>query len=372
MSDRILVGTRKGLFRLTRSGGAAGKWRIEKPHFLGDPVTAALRDSRDGTLYAALNLGHFGVKFRRSRDDGRKWEETAVPAYPPQPEAPAVEPDPLTGRGPAPWKLVQIWTLEAGEPGVLWAGTIPGGLFRSSDGGNSWTLMESLWRRPEREAWMGGGYDYPGIHSICVNANDPRRLTIGVSTGGVWKSPDGGTTWEPGGPGMYAEYMPPEQRDNPNVQDVHRLAQCPARPEVIWAQHHNGVFRSQDSAASWQEITAITPSKFGFTVAVHPADADTAWFVPAVKDECRVPVGGKLVVSRTRDGGKTFTPMRRGLPQRHAYDLVYRHGLAVDETGNRLAIGSTTGGLWVSEDQGDSWTRISTQLPPVFCVRFTA
>lgn len=372
MGDRILVGTRKGLFRLTRTGGAGGKWRIEKPHFLGDPVTAALHDSRDGTLYAALNLGHFGVKLRRSRDGGKTWQEIAVPAYPTQPEAPAVEPDPVTGRGPAPWKLVQIWVLEAGEPGVLWAGTIPGGLFRSSDGGDSWTLIESLWRRPEREAWRGGGYDYPGIHSICVNANDRQRLTLGVSTGGVWKSPDSGATWEVGGPGMYAEYMPPEQRNDPNVQDVHRLAQCPARPEVIWAQHHNGVFRSEDGAASWQEVTAITPSKFGFAVAVHPADADTAWFVPAVKDECRVPVGGKLVVSRTRDGGKTFTALRRGLPQRHAYDLVYRHGLAVDETGSRLAIGSTTGGVWVSENGGDSWTRISTQLPPVFCVRFAA
>jgi hypothetical protein len=372
MSDRILVGTRKGLFRLARAGRTKPTWRIESPHFLGDPVTAVLSDARDGTLYAALNLGHFGVKLRRSTDDGKSWQEIAAPAYPPQPETPKVEPDPVTGRGPAPWKLVQLWVLETGEPGVLWAGTIPGGLFRSSDRGESWTLIESLWRRPERDAWAGGGYDYPGIHSICVDPRDSRRLTLGVSTGGVWKSPDSGATWNLGGPGMYAEYMPPGQGDDPNIQDVHRIVQCPARPEVMWVQHHNGVFRSGDGAASWQEITAITPSKFGFAVAVHPADPDTAWFVPAVKDECRVPVDGKLVVARTRDGGKTFTALHRGLPQKDAYDLIYRHGLAVDETGDRLVMGSTTGGLWVSEDQGDSWTCISTHLPPVFCARFIA
>jgi hypothetical protein len=164
--------------------------------------------------------------------------------------------------------------------------------------------------------------------------------------------------------------MPPEQRDNPNIQDVHRLAQCAARPEVLYAQHHNGAFRSTDGSASWHELGAIAPSKFGFAVAVHPKDADTAWFVPADKDERRVPLDAKLVVARTRDGGRSFSVLRKGLPQEAAYDLVYRHGLAVDESGERLAIGSTTGGLWLSEDQGDSWRCLSSHLPPIYCVRF--
>jgi hypothetical protein len=139
---------------------------------------------------------------------------------------------------------------------------------------------------------------------------------------------------------------------------------------VFWAQHHNGVFRSTDGGMSFQEIKAVAPSKFGFAVAVHPQDANTAWFVPAVKDECRVPVDAELVVARTRDGGKSFSVLRKGLPQESAYDLVYRHGLDVDATGNRLAFGSTTGGLWLSEDQGDSWRCLSTHLPPIHCVRF--
>jgi hypothetical protein len=138
----------------------------------------------------------------------------------------------------------------------------------------------------------------------------------------------------------------------------------------MWVQHHNGVFRSTDNAKSWQEVATIRPAKFGFAVAVHPKDPDTAWFVPAVKDECRVPVDGKLVVARTRDGGKSFAMLRKGLPQEHAYDLVYRHCLDVDRTGKRVAFGSTTGGLWLSENQGDSWRCLSTQLPPIHCVRF--
>ena len=193
---------------------------------------------------------------------------------------------------------------------------------------------------------------------------------MAVSTGGAWQTRDGGESWAIAAQGMYAEYMPPEQKFDQNVQDIHRLVQCSARPDAMWAQHHNGVFRSTDGAKSWQEVTAIQPAKFGFAVAVHPNNPDVAWFVPAVKDECRVPVDAKLVVARTRDGGRSFQVLRKGLPQEHAYDLVYRHGLDVDETGDRLAFGSTTGGLWFSEDQGESWRCLSTQLPPIHCVRF--
>ena len=347
MNDRLFVATRKGLFILD-------DLKLGKAHFLGDPVTAVLRHKE--ALYAALNLGHFGVKLRRSTDGGATWQEIAAPAYPPQPE----------GETKTPWKLAQVWVLESDSSGTLWAGTIPGGLFRSSDGGTSWTLVESLWNRPERTGWFGGGYDHPGIHSICI---DGTRITVGISCGGVWQSSDAGASWKLAARGMYAEFMPPERRDDQNIQDPHRVVQCPAQPGVLWAQHHNGVFRSTDGAASWHEIETVKPSKFGFAAVVHPVDPDTAWFVPAVKDECRVPVDGKLVVSRTRDGGKSFQVLDKGLP-RDAYDLVYRHGLALDASGRRLALGSTTGGLWVSEDQGDSWKCLSTHLPPIYCVRF--
>ena len=362
--SRLLVATRKGLFALARTNGA---WDVESVSFLGDNVTRAFADTRDGTWYAALNLGHFGVKLRRSEDRGKSWQEIAVPEY-------AAEDKVATGDGkePAPAKLQLLWELVAGganEPGVLWAGTIPGGLFRSADRGASWQIVKGLWDRSERMQWFGGGYDAPGIHSVCVDPRDARTLRVAISCGGVWQSRDGGASWNVTTKGMFAAYMPPERREDPAIQDPHRMVQCAAAPDHLWIQHHNGVFRSTDGGMSWSEIQ-VPPSVFGFAVAVHPHDPQTAWFVPAVKDEKRVPVDGKLVVARTRDGGVSFDVLREGLPQRDAFDLVYRHGLAIDSSGERLAFGSTTGNLWLSDDAGENWQLINGNLPPIHAVNF--
>jgi hypothetical protein len=145
---------------------------------------------------------------------------------------------------------------------------------------------------------------------------------------------------------------------------------CPAAPETLWVQHHNGIFLSRDDAVHWQELLEVEPSSFGFALAVHPREPETAWFVPAVKDECRVPVGQRLVVTRTRDGGQRFESLSRGLPQTDCFDLVYRHALEVDESGQCLAMGSTTGHLWLSDDQGDSWQALAGNLPPIYALRF--
>ena len=368
MSDQMLASTRKGLFSVGRSG--SGRWELAGRSFLGDNVTLALADPRDGSWYAALDHGHFGVKLHRSGDRGATWTEIATPAYP-EPPAGHEERDAL-GRL-IPWALVRIWALEPGlatQPGVLWAGTLPGGLFRSEDFGASWTLMRGLWDHPDRRAWLGGGADVPGIHSICVDPRNGDRVTVAVSSGGAWRTEDGGATWTCCSRGMRAEYLPPEKALDPVLQDPHRVVQCPAWPEVFWAQHHNGVFRSVDDCGSWHEITSAVPSVFGFAVAVHPADPLTAWFVPADKDERRIPLEGKVVVGRTRDGGRSFEILRAGLPQENAYDLVYRHALAVDGSGNRLAFGSTTGSRWVSEDGGDHWITVAEHLPPVYAVSF--
>lgn len=362
MTDRIWLATRKGLICVERSRKKAPYWEVGPAAFLGDSVTMVLPDPRDGSIYAGLRLGHFGPKLRRSRDGGANWEECAAPAFP-------AAKDEAKEKAPS---VDQLWSLEAGGPaGTLWAGAIPAGLFRSRDHGASWELISSLWDRPERKEWFGGGYDHPGIHSICVDPRDPRRVTVAISCGGVWRSNDDGATWEPRTRGMRAAYMPPERAEDPNIQDPHHVVACPAQPDVFWTQHHNGIFRSVDGASRWQEITNVQPSAFGFAVAVHPAHADTAWFVPAVKDESRVPVDNRLVVTRTRDGGKTFETLRDGLPQERSYDLVYRHGLDVDRTGTRLVMGSTTGNLWISEDQGESWQQVAGYLPPIYCARFS-
>ncbi|HLU38678.1 MAG TPA: exo-alpha-sialidase [Planctomycetota bacterium] len=366
MPIRLLVSTRKGLFIAQR--GPRG-FTLGEPAFLGAAVSLAMVDPRDGALYAALEHGHFGPKLQRSDDGGRTWQEVGVPVYPKPRRGECVTDD--MGR-PVPWSTSVLWALEI-DPltdGGLWCGTVPGGLFHSADRGATWRLVRSLWDVPERRVWSGVVHDAPGLHSVCVDPRDPRVLLVGVSTGGVWQSLDHGASWQNVGQGLRAEYLPRAERFALARQDVHRLVQCPARPDRVWCQHHNGIFRSDDGGTTFVEVSkAARPSAFGFAVAVHPRDPDVAWFVPAVKDECRVPADGRLAVTVTRDGGRTFRTLTRGLP-RPAYDLVLRHALDVDETGERLALGSSTGGLWVSEDGGASFTCVSAHLPPIYAVRF--
>jgi hypothetical protein len=357
MSDRLLVATRKGLFDFKRS---ASGWSAAMPAFLGSPVSMSLRDPRDGALYAALDLGHFGVKLHRSDDDGASWTEIAAPSYAGVDAGEAAEPPSL--------KL--IWALETGaEAGELWAGTLPGGLFHSTDRGQTWTLNRALWDQPSRSKWFGGGFDTPGIHSICVDPRDARTIDVAVSCGGVGRTTDGGQSWSVQCGGMWAAYMPPEQKDDPTIQDPHRMVRCAAAPDALWAQHHNGVFRTTEGVGHWREI-ALPGSSFGFAVAVHPQKPDTAWFAPAVKDEFRYPVDARFVVAKTEDGGQSFRLIDKGLPKCASYDLVYRHGLDVDETGERLALASTTGNLWISEDGGEEWAEVSGHLPPIYSLRF--
>lgn len=361
MTRRAYLSTRKGLFELAHDGAG---WALSASHFLGEPLSFTLPDARDGSVYAALNLGHFGVKLHRKDAGSAAWTEIAAPAYPPKPDGSA---------DPVDWTNKLIWALAPGgadQPGVLWAGTLPGGLFRSNDRGDSWELVRSLWDVPQRAEWFGGGYDVPGIHSICVDPRDSNHVLVAVSCGGVWQSGDGGASWEVTSSGMRADYMPPELNENEAVQDPHRVVAVASSPDVLWCQHHNGMWRSHDGGRYWNEIKDAPLSHFGFAVAAHPRDPQTAWFVPAVADQRRIPVGAALAVTRTRDGGKTFDVLRTGLPQQHCYDLVYRHGLAVDADGRTLLMGSTTGGVWLSEDGGERWQTISATMPPVYAVCF--
>src|SRR5262245_36391608 len=224
MSNRFFVSTRKGLFTIDRG---PTKWSISRVSFLGDNCTTMMHDPRTQDLIATLNHGHFGIKMHRSRDGGATWAEIAVPKYPEMPPDYVPKAHPITGKAPD-WSLKLVWSFAPGgadEPGVVWCGTLPGGLFKSENGGDSWELNRPLWDHPLREQWFGGGADHPGIHSICVDRRDARRVAIGISCGGVWTTKDGGGTWQSPGRGMRAEYMPPEQQFEPNFQDPHRVAQ---------------------------------------------------------------------------------------------------------------------------------------------------
>ncbi|MEW8693144.1 MAG: hypothetical protein AB2535_19085 [Candidatus Thiodiazotropha endolucinida] len=301
-------------------------------------------------------------------DDGDSWSELAAPAYPEKPDG-LEDKDPFRELE-IPWNTQMIWSLEAGIRDEIWCGVIPGGLFRSIDNGDSWTFIDALWNDPRRKQWMGGGFDFAGIHSILVDPRDPAHVTVGVSVGGVWTSMDSGVSWQLIGEDLRSEYMPPEQAGDPLTQDPHRIVQCATNPDRLWMQHHNGIFVSDDAGHHWRELSDVKPSNFGFAVVVDPKDPDTAWFIPAKKDEQHFPVDAKLLVNHTTDAGASFQSLRQGLPPEPAYDLVYRHTLDIDGEGDRLAFGSTTGSLWISEDRGDHWQAVSYHLPPVNCLRF--
>ncbi|MFH1277302.1 MAG: glycosyl hydrolase [Candidatus Eisenbacteria bacterium] len=356
--DMLILGTRKGVIQL--------RWDGEDCSFVreghrGVPVPYAFRDHRTGTIWASLDHGHWGTKLSRSRDEGVTWEEVSAPAYP--------EGSTLPDGSEA--KSLYLWVLAPGgdnRPERLYAGTEPGGLFVSDDGGRSFTLVESLWNHPSRQKhWFGGGRDHPGLHSVVVDPRDSDRIQVGISVAGVFESTDGGGTWAPKNRGLRADYLPEKY---PEVgHDPHLLVSCPSDPDRLWQQNHCGIFRSIDGGGNWEDVSEPEgPAKFGFAVAVDEEDGDTAWVVPAVSDEMRVAIQNALCVCRTEDGGKTWTALRKGLPQINAYDIVFRH--ALDKRGDRLAFGTTTGNLYLSGDGGDTWVPAGNHFPPIYSVRF--
>lgn len=259
--------------------------------------------------------------------------------------------------------------MAAAGPDELYLGTIPGGLFKSTDNGDSFHLVESLWQHPSRkDNWFGGGYDHPGIHSILVKPGDPRHLYVGISVAGVFESRDGGNNWSARNKGLRADFLP-----NPEAEvghDPHLLVACPQQPAVMWQQNHCGIFRSTDGAVTWQDISESDgPANFGFTIAADGENPDRAWVVPAVSDETRVAIDEALCVCRTDDGGRSWQAFREGLPQEQCFDIVYRHALAVE--GNTLAFGTTTGNIFLSENAGESWSLLTHTAPMVYAVCFS-
>ncbi|MCA9541048.1 MAG: hypothetical protein KC620_19240 [Myxococcales bacterium] len=357
MVSRLIVGTRKGLFLFEQGTGG---WRIARTAHLGIPVTYAFQDARTGLLWASLEHGHWGVKLHVSADMGETWREIPAPKYP----------DGETYGEGKPASLSLIWTIAPGpvdEPGTLYLGTGPGGLFKSTDGGETFALNEGLWRHPTRpKLWFGGGRDYPAIHSVVVDPRDKNRMLVAVSCAGVFETVDDGASWTPRNQGQRCDFLPDPA--SPAGHDPHVLAATAADADVIWQQNHCGVYRSTDSGRTWNEISDPKVSvDFGFAIAAHPDDGDTAWVVPAVADRQRMAPEAGLAVCRTTDGGKSWTPFRAGLPS-PSFDLVFRH--ALDATGKQVAFGSTSGNLFASDDSGETWQTLSYALPPVHSVRF--
>lgn len=366
MADQLLLGTRKGLLTYERQGS---EWRFCRESFRAQTVNYAMVDPRTGTRWAALDHGHWGTKLHRSTDGGESWQEIALPTYPDGAVVNGRDDQGNTVKKPA--ALSYVWLIHPGgtdQPGRLYLGTEPGGLFQTDDGGETWQLVESLWNRPEREEWwMGGGRDYPGLCSICVDPRDSNHVIVGISVGGVYATHDGGKTWEPRNTGLSVNFLPEKYPEFGH--DPHFIAMHPANPDVLWQQNHCGIFRTEDGGRQWHDISQPNgPAYFGFPIALDANDPNTAWVVPAVDAEYRIAVEQALCVCRSEDGGRTWQALRTGLPQTEAFDVVFRHALDID--GNTLVFGTTTGNLYISDDRGDTWRALAHNLPPVYSVRF--
>ncbi|MBI4006783.1 MAG: exo-alpha-sialidase [Gammaproteobacteria bacterium] len=355
---KLLLGTRKGLIVYKKT---SSRWRFEGDHFLGIPVSIVAADQRNGNWWAMLDHGHWGCKLHRSPDQGRTWKEIEAPKYP--------EGEVIKDNIPA--TLKYLWAFATGgtdQKDRIYIGTEPGGLFSSDDNGASFTLNRALWDQPQRkEKWFGGGRDNPGIHSIVVDPADSNHAYIGISCAGVFETTDAGQTWSPRNKGLRADFLP-----DPNAEighDPHRLVACAKEPLKMWQQNHCGIFRTIDGGANWMDVSQNNgPARFGFAIAVDSNDGEVAWVIPALKDESRVPIDLALKVCRTDDGGKSWKVFDKGLPQTNCYDLVYRHALAID--GDTLAFGSTNGNLYLSEDRGESWLCLNSNLPMIYSCQF--
>ncbi len=283
-----------------------------------------------------------------------------------------------------PATLAKLWVIAFGPAGHIYVGTIPGGLFVSRDAGASFELNRPLWNHESRGGnlfegdgkgetkWFGtpaseGGEFAPGIHSIVVDPRDPRRVLVAVSSAGVIETGDGGETWHSANKGMLMDHTPEPEAEWGH--DPHYIEQCEGDPDHVWQQNHTGIYYSADAAKSWRRVSVREQGvHFGFPITADAKNGRTAWVVPGRSDQQRMAIDGGLFVARTDDGGQTWKELRRGLPQEHAYDVVYRHALANKD--GVVAFGSTTGNLYVSDDGGESWATVANNLPPIHSVRF--
>jgi hypothetical protein len=349
----LLVGTKKGLFML--EGEPDGGFEITTRAFAGEPVDYATRDPRSGRVLATVTSPFYGPKIWHTDDPAGEWEQADGVALPEGGEQ----------------ALERIWVISCGEAdGSLYAGGDPGVLFQSEDGGASWEINAGLWEQPSRAHWQPGGGGLC-LHSIATWPGDPDKLAVAISAAGMWLSEDGGGSWRRGNDGITPRYLPDDALGDENAgKCVHHVERAPKRPERLFMQFHGGVYRSDDSGASWTDIGDGLPSDFGFPLAVDPADPDSAYVIPLVADVDRVTPDGRVRVYETRDGGSSWSERGDGLPREHAYLTVLRQ--AFDHAGEgpelELYFGSTSGELFGSGDAGATWLSVAAHLPPVYSV----
>ncbi|NEE00695.1 exo-alpha-sialidase [Phytoactinopolyspora halotolerans] len=356
----VAVGTRKGLW-LLRSADRQS-WSVHGPHLLMKSVAACAIDTRGGhtRVLAGASYDHWGPAVSWSDDLGETWHEA--------PDGSGVRfPSDLGASVETVW---QIRPDTVDRPGVVWAGTEPTALWRSEDGGETFSLCEGLWNHPHRPTWEPGGGGQ-ALHTILPHPTDDSRIMVAMSTGGVYVSDDGGDTWNPSNGGITADFLPGEPPEY--GQCVHKIARDAEEPERLFLQNHPGVYRSDDGGASWVPIADGLPSNFGFPVVAHPHRADTAWVVPLVADMERLPPERTLQVWRTDDAGGTWKKSAVSMPGMF-YASVLRDAFCSDDVPPDdglagLYLGTRDGSVFASADEGATWSEVLSHLPDVLCVR---
>jgi photosystem II stability/assembly factor-like uncharacterized protein len=381
-SIRVLVGTKKGAFILT-ADGKRKNWEVSGPHFggwemyhlKGSPV-------EPDRIYASQTSGWFGQIIQRSDDGGKTWSQPGTP-----PGEPTTTPDGMPkgesnkfvyegeiGKHlwydgtPHPWEFKRVWHLEPSltDPDTVYAGVEDAALFRSTDGGQTWQELPGL-RDAKGQLWQPGAGGMC-LHTIMQDPSNPRRIYIAISAAGVFRTDDGGKTWRPMNRGLKSQYELPDP-DAEVGHCVHRIAMHPTRPNVLFMQKHWDVMRSDDAGESWHEVSGNLPTDFGFPIDVHAHEPETIYVVPIKSDSEHFVPDGKLRVYRSRTGGNEWEALTNGLPQRDCYVNVLRDAMAVDSLDPcGLYVGTTGGQVYASADAGDNWAPIVRDLPAVFSV----
>ena len=361
----VLVGTRKGAFMLAGEQSRR-KWQLTGPYSPGTDIFHMVYDSRSGgRIFAASNSMWFGPQVEYSDDVGKTWEQSRQqPRFADKPEY--AEHDGVT--------VGNLWHIEPGrasEPDTLYAGVQPAALFKSTDGGDTWQEVAGLGKHPTRSEWMPG-FGGLCLHSIALDPENADRMWVGISAAGVFRTYDGGDTWLPANRGVRADFNPADPLPEWG-QCPHKLLSHPANPSLLYQQNHCGVYRTDNNGEKWTDITKDLPSRFGFVLGLHPRQPNTLYVLP--EDEAvgtdvgggiRYASGARFRVFRSRTGGQDWEPLTNGLPQEHAYLHVLREGMATDSLDPvGVYVGTVNGQIFYSRDEGDHWELMVENLPPI-------
>jgi len=361
---RVLVGTRKGAFVLT-SDARRQRWAIDGPHFAGWEVYHLKGSPVDpDRLYASQSSGWFGQMIQRSNDGGKTWEPVGN-QFP-------YEGIPGTHQWydgtQHPWEFKRVWHLEPSrtDPDHVFAGVEDAALFRTEDGGRTWQELSGLRGTESGPRWQPGAGGL-AVHTIILDPSDPERIFVAISAAGVFRTDDGGTTWRPMNRGLRSQFLPDPDAEVGHC--VHRIAMHPSRPSVLFMQKHWDVMRSDDAGESWREVSGNLPTDFGFAINVHAHEPETIYVVPIKSDSEHFPLDGRLRVYRSRTGGNEWEALGDGLPQRDCYVNVLRGAMSIDSFDPCGVYFGTTGGqVYASADAGDTWEPIVRDLPAVLSV----